>query len=126
MKSWVVLVGFLVLLFGLVLFAWTETDYDSKMKWILNKRSELAELKAVAQNKYIQTGDPKYLHILAELEDLYRETFHLERSIKDARQLGILASWCSVFVGVLTFIIGIVAKEKSDSQNCKSEIPSQT
>jgi len=124
MKTSYVLFGLVVLLFGVGIFAYSEVDYQNKMDRLYDLRLEQIELMDLAEQKYNETSDPKYLNILLELESLYAETFSLEVMHGETKFLGNAAGVIFVLAGICLLIYGFAVSSGSAKSERLEEAPS--
>ena len=118
MRLSIVAIGVLLLLIGIGTIAYAEARYHAKMNELEEMRRELNELRAIAEEKYIETGDPYYLSKIAEIETLYSETFYIEGQIRSSRNLGQMAGIPLIFFGVIVLILGIASKGEKPEVLC--------
>jgi len=112
MRTVLAVIGCLLILVGLGIFAYAEIDYNNKMERLLDLRNGFSDLKTRAEQKYIETGELKYLYYAQELLGLYLDTFHTEGTVEYARSQGTYAGGLLTFCGIIVLAWGIITKEQ--------------
>jgi len=121
MRTVLAIIGCLLILVGLGIFAYAEMDYNNRMERILDMRNELSDGMAWAEQKYIETGELEYLQLYQEGLDLYLESFNVERINEDARSQGMYVGGLLIFAGIAGIVGGLLAKNQNQSDLCEDE-----
>lgn len=116
MRTDIIVVGFLMMLVGFAVLAYSETSCNNRMKQILDWRDEFGYAVEWTEQKYMETGEWKYLQLYQDALDLYFRTFELERLNENTRSQGMYAGGLLIFAGIAGIVGGLLSKSKPSEE----------